>query len=179
MNTYNLTYETINDMGFKVLEHHRFVQLGVSCYKYSNIHLILQNWDEGMSSETVEAECHSIRHLLIEMGVNVWNTYFLLCANSDEINDDQAFFIERNSTSLRKFVIRQEYDINRIPFLDKIEVKKVENPVSLIASTNEEDTVISAFLTEIRKINGHTTTLNKKDIKNVVNIILSSEVLTK
>lgn len=165
-------------MGFTVVEHAKFDELGVVCYKNKYIHVILQNWDNGMTTETIENECRVIRSLLLESGANVWNTYYILCANSESVDDDQAFFIERNSALLRKYVIRLDGDLNRIPFLDDIPVNEIDNPLSLTGSLQDADLIINTLVTEVKKLDGHTTSLNKKQIKDVVNIILSYEVNT-
>lgn len=178
MQLYDQAYTAINKMGFTEVEHGIFDELGVVCYKNKYIHVILQNRDHGMTIETIENECRVIRNLLLESGANVWNTYYILCANSESVDDDQAFFIERNSALLRKYVIRQESDLNRIPFLDDIPVFKIENPLSLTGSLQDADLIIKTLVTEVRKLDGHTTGLNKTQIKDIVNIILSNEVNT-
>jgi len=173
--TYGQAYATINKMGFSKIEEARFNPLGVVCYKNTHIHVVLQNWDKGMSIESIGEECRDIRSLLMDMGANVWNAYYLLCSNLDDIDDDLAFFIERNSASLRKYVIRQDGDLNRIPFLDDIKVNKIDNPLSFTESINETDSITSVLLTEVKKVNGHKSNLNKIVIKDVVNLILSNE----
>jgi hypothetical protein len=174
-NTYGIAYTAINKMGFSEIEDARFNQLGVVCYKNTHIHVVLQNWDDGMSIESVGTECRVIRSLLMEMGANVWNAYYLLCSSSDDIDDDLAFYIERNSVSLRKYVLRQDVDLNRIPFLDDIMINEIDNPLSFTESINETDSIISVLLTEVKKTDGHKSNLNKTVIKDVVNFILSNE----
>jgi hypothetical protein len=175
MQSYDQAYTSITKMGFSVVQHAKFDELGVVCYRNRYTHVILQNWDSGMTIETIENECQVIRSLLLELGANVWNAYYILCANSESIEDDQAFFIERNSALLRKYVIRLDGDLNRIPFLDDIPVNEIDNPLSLTESLKETDVIINTLVTEVKKLEGHTTSLNKKQIKDVVNLILSYE----
>ncbi|OMF22098.1 hypothetical protein BK133_27180 [Paenibacillus sp. FSL H8-0548] len=175
MQTYEKVYTTINQTGFTQVEHFQFNQLGVVCYTNNQIHVILQNWDDGMSIESVENECQIIRRLLMEIGANIWNSYYILCSTQDNIEDDLAFFIERSSASLRKYVIRLESDLNRVPFLDDIPVKKMDNPVFLTTRLTETDAIISTLLEEVKRLDGHTTSLNRQSIKDVVELILTNE----
>jgi len=53
------------------------------------------------------------------VGVNIWNSYMLICIEgSVESYFDLVMGIERDTTALRKYIIWQESDLNRIPFLD-------------------------------------------------------------
>lgn len=175
MNMYNQTFKAINNKDFVEIKHTQFDQLGLVCYKNSRIQVVLQKWDNGMTTKTVENDCQIIRNLLLELGENVWNTYYLLCSSSEGIDDDQAFFIERNSVSLRKYVVRYENDLNRIPFLDVTQVNQVDNPLSLTEGLIETDSIISSLLSEVQKRDGAKINLNKNTIKDIVDLTLSAE----
>lgn len=51
---------------------------------------------------------------------NLWNTYLLILVNKNPFNE-RYYYIERDIRNLRKYVIQNEDDILRIPFIDSLE----------------------------------------------------------
>lgn len=114
---YERTYQRLRSMGFQELEEHRID--GLAWFRDGIVDILLQQWDETMSKETVFNECQQAREMLSKRGGNPWNAYYLLCAGDNELNDEEVYLIEHNALIMRKYVVRCEYDLNRVPFLDE------------------------------------------------------------
>jgi len=80
--------------------------------------------------EEINNIAKSIREVIKEYTkYNLWNTYFLIVVNKNSYNE-KYYYIERDVRNLRKYVIQNEMDILRLPFLDILnsnkEAKQVE-----------------------------------------------------
>lgn len=120
---YKVTFNRLNQLGFRELKEHTMD--GLAWFKDEIVDVFLQQWDETISLETILDECQRSREMIMKMGGNPWNSYYLLCADNDDLEEQNVYLIEHNSLAMRKYVIRSEYDLKRIPFLDMLNV--VEN----------------------------------------------------
>jgi hypothetical protein len=53
---------------------------------------------------------------------NLWNTYLLVLVDKNSFNE-KYYYVERDVRNLRKYVIQNENDISRIPFINILENK--------------------------------------------------------
>ncbi|WP_330162647.1 ABC-three component system middle component 1, partial [Streptococcus pneumoniae] len=56
---------------------------------------------------------------------NLWNTYLLVLVDINLFNE-KYYYVERDVRNLRKYVIQNEKDISRIPFINMAE-HKIDN----------------------------------------------------
>ena len=59
---------------------------------------------------------------------NLWNTYLLVLVDKNSFNE-KYYYVERDVRNLRKYVIQNENDISRIPFINILE-NKLDNEES-------------------------------------------------
>lgn len=171
MEAYNLVYRQLINKGFEECYNSALEVFGVRYYQNNQLSVILQNWDRETTIEEIMDEARKFRDILVRSNTNVWNTYYILCCNHD-VEDDTVFFIERDATALRKYLVRTTSDLDRIPFLDSVPVNKVEDPMSVIEDTDEYDKVVYKLLSFIKENNGGNSKLNQKMIEEAITTIL-------
>jgi len=124
VDTFNFTNNRLIEKGFKPTESQEIEDLGAVTYRSSINHVVLKKIHTHEELEDIRAYSTDIRNIILNEKLNVNNTYLLFCIN-EEIDYETFYLIERDTRALRKYVIRNERDLNRIPFLDNI--KENEN----------------------------------------------------
>lgn len=167
MSIFNQLNNTLENYGFN----RNFVKgidnLGAILYEYEHIKVLVKHYNIAPEPKHVGDEAIELRERLLELDMNVWNTYYLICIDN-EVEFDDIYIIERNTRGLRKYVIREIFDLSRIPFLDAqgqlIEVNH--------KSKNEGGKKISPVVEEIEKQikqnNGVEEKLNNRKIEEIV-----------
>lgn len=89
--------------------------------------LIVKEYFE-IDYDKIISDVSKTRVILRKHNVNIWSTYFLIVYNGNLAEDEktEVYSIERNSQGLRKYVIANETDLFRIPFINDPEVHKGE-----------------------------------------------------
>lgn len=176
MNVYIETYTRLIDCHFKRIEVFESELSGIRFFGNKNLNVVLQNWEEGMDDKKIIEETISIRNFLLRKNMNVWNTYYLICADDEHvIDEDTIYSIEREATALRKFVIRSFEDTTRIPFLDTYQenTDEIMDLSSYVFKGYEE---ISELIDCIKQKNGELKKLNSKEIESACKSFLDREV---
>lgn len=120
MLVYNLVKERLFSCDYSCQEFDWTEKLGIVAFKSGHINVFLKSYDMDVGAEDVISDTMEVRKQLVNSdGINIWNSYMLICTEgSSESYIDLVLKVERDTTALRKYVIWQESDINRIPFLD-------------------------------------------------------------
>lgn len=143
-------------------------------YKKSNISVIVCHFTNYTSIKFIEEEAEQLRHIMNKSKINVWNTYMLISFNY-EIELSEVVKIERNSNSMRRYVITKETDFNRIPFLDDISI--ASNPLE-ISTENlmKNNSQVIKIMNFIKVNNGENTKIDKEIIEENLTELFDLEV---
>lgn len=111
-----------------------------------------------------------LKSVLKNKDINVWNSYMIICINIKEIDKD-IMLIERDSKYLRKYVVIDDLDFERIYFLNKNdksdsfkEKNKKESDINL-------STDIEYIISKMRDDQGNIRKIDTKEIDEIVNHI--------
>ncbi|MGV3266478.1 ABC-three component system middle component 1 [Cytobacillus pseudoceanisediminis] len=143
----------------------------VYCYNYEKkISLIVKEYEQFSQSSIVE-DVMQVRMLLRANEINIWNSYYIILApRLSEQAEKKIYSIERNPKGLRKYVITNERDLYRIPFI-KLEqssgiLLNFESSFNDILSSNDQDVI--KFLEWIMESQGDTIEIKKSIIKDKI-----------
>lgn len=172
MDTFNFTNNRLIEKGFKPTESQEIEKLGAVTYSSPINHVVLKKIHTHEQLLDIRSYSTDIRNIILNEKLNINNTYLLFCIN-EEIDYETFFLIERDTRSLRKYVIRNEKDLNRIPFLDNIKVNENVNINIEKEKGEEEDNYyllkVFDFLTEN---SGQHNKLSKEQIESSVKMII-------
>lgn len=171
MNTYNSTFIRLENKGF-IQDKETIQDIGVTLFRNDTLNVILQNLEVGMDIGDIKEETIYIREKLHETELNVWNTYYILCADKGNIKSEKMLFIERDSSGLRKYVIKNDSDLNRILFLDNIPVNKIENPIKIQDSIPENDVTIKSMFKFIEDNEGTEKIISNEHVNQLLDKFL-------
>ncbi|MDA1771309.1 hypothetical protein PDJ95_07855 [Bacillus cereus] len=172
MNAYEITFKRLMEKGFIKERESVLSHLGVTILKKEHLNVIIQNLDIGMELKDIKEEVIRMREKLHQVQINVWNTYYILCADEQIVDNENLFFIERDSTGLRKYVVKEEEDINRIPFLDNQPVNRIDNPIKIKDSISKNDKTIDFLFNFIEENNGAEQIISDEDINEMIDRIV-------
>jgi len=152
----------------------------IYCYnEVLNIGFIVKEYPD-YCLENIMSDVIAARSILRNLNINIWNTYFIILLNiaySDKDNYREFYQIERNSKGLRKYLILEESDLYRIPFIENHE--KEETSLNFAANFNEilktKDEEVDELIKWIFKEDGEYKEIQKKNIKAKINEILILE----
>lgn len=144
---YNLIINRLKDKGFEMLENKDVKEIGAVIFKSSAYHVVIKKLHYIDQLELISSFAFEIKNILMENKVNINNSYLLLCF-ATKVNYETFFLIERNTKAMRKYAIINENDLNRIPFLDKLNADEV----GLDFEYNKEENIylseLSSFMNE-------------------------------
>lgn len=164
MDIFNLTHNRLIENGFKVDTAIEMENMGSVFYRSKIHNVILRKIHNTEEIKSIKSFSLNVRGIMMDYEENIWNTYLLFCI-PNEVDAETNYEIERNTIAIRKYVICNEADLNRVPFLDEFkEVKKINKSDKELEETNEYIKVIIDFL----KVNlGHQNKLDKNQIDEV------------
>ncbi|MEB6550959.1 hypothetical protein MXL46_18025 [Heyndrickxia sporothermodurans] len=169
MNNFNLVHNRLIQKNFKALENEEVEKLGFSLYGNETIRVFLKRLHMELELENINIYSNQIRILLLEQSENIYNSYLILCTD-EEINYEKFFMIERNNIALRKYVVRDENDLNRIPFLDNTVDKNGGNAENLRETEyNEEVKVLFSLL---KQYDSENIKLKDYQVGEIVNTLM-------
>lgn len=127
-------------------------------YKNKQINVFVKNINkENIDQKKLNEMTYYLREELINQRINIFNSYVIFCIDCDTEEED-LILIERNSKYIRKYVVRDEFDFQRIHFLDK-ESNLIDNKNESLCDSENIDAdvldIIQAMLDsegEIRKL---------------------------
>ncbi len=176
MEAYNITYQRLLDAGFSEIHDTGFQGIGIKFLTNGTIFAVLQRWEIEANVQDIIDEASLLRDRLLRKRVNAWNAYYLLCAGGDHpIDEETIYAIEREARALRKYVVRSEADIQRIPFLDINLSKESKNPLRVADNTAQQNETITYLLDYIRKKDGERRKLTQKEIESAILSMISDK----
>lgn len=169
MDIYNSINNRLIEKGFKSIESQEIEDLGAVTYRSTINHVVLKKIHTHAELQDIRSFSTKIRNIMLNGNVNINNTYLLFCI-SGEINYETFYMIERDTRAFRKYVIRNEMDLNRIPFLDNL----IENEKSSInVKSEQEDNFYLLKIFDFLSIHsGQHNKLSKEQIDNSVKKII-------
>ncbi|QWS48360.1 hypothetical protein KPG64_29050 (plasmid) [Bacillus thuringiensis] len=115
MSNFNRVHNRLIQKNFTTLENEEVEREGFSLYVNETISVFLKQIHTELELENIKFYSNQIRLILLEQGKNIYNSYLIICADK-EMDYEKFYMIERNNIVLRKYVVRDENDLNRIPF---------------------------------------------------------------
>lgn len=128
MLVYNLIKERLFFHGFSHWEMDWTIKLGIVAFRRGHINVFLKAYDKNIEVTEILKDTIKVRKELEKnFEVNIWNSYMLICPEkSSESHIDLVMKVEKDTIALRKYLIWEESDINRIPFLDSTDSESVK-----------------------------------------------------
>lgn len=128
MLVYNLVKDRLFSCGFSYLELDWTINMGVVAFKKGHINVFLKPYDENIKATDILNDAIEVRkHLEKNPEINIWNSYILICPKaSGKVYTELVMKVEKDTTALRKYLIYEEKDVNRIPFLDNTDSESVK-----------------------------------------------------
>ncbi|WP_336637727.1 ABC-three component system middle component 1 [Lysinibacillus fusiformis] len=129
MTVYNLTKQRLMQYEFNPLEFSWCTELGVVAFQKENTFAFVKLYDdiEINANQIIKDVIKIRRNLERSSGVNIWNSYMIACLNSFSTSYlELVMKVEKDTTAIRKYIIQQEQDLDRIPFLDNTRSEMVE-----------------------------------------------------
>lgn len=141
----------------------------VYCYNHEKkVSLIFKEY-QVFSQKNILEDVMKVRKLLRENEINIWNSYYVILAPK-LIEEKRIYSIERNPKGLRKYVITNEKDLFRIPFI-RLE-KSEEFVLNFDSSDNEilnsDDQIVNEYLKWIMEAQGDLVEIKKSIIKDKI-----------
>lgn len=169
MDIYNFINNRLIEKGFESINSPEIEDLGAITYKSNINQVVLKKIHILSEVQDIRAFSIKIRNIMINENVNINNTYLLFCTN-EKVDYETFFKIERDTSALRKYVIRNEKDLNRIPFLDNL----IENAnVSInVKREQEDDFYLLKIFDLLRTYSGQHNKLSKEQIDTSVKKII-------
>lgn len=169
----NLIHNRLENKSFSLVSTDNSIisELGLSLYQHS-IYKVIVFKTEHIDLERVKTVAFRVRNFFLSQDYNVWNTYLLICSN-EELEKGMVYEIERDTAALRKYVIRNESDLNRIPFLDEV----TQNNESAIFDEEQnihlKNKYVQLVYSHLKSTEGRDKPFGNGEIVQVVNNILS------
>ncbi|MDK2563931.1 hypothetical protein QOZ84_10245 [Romboutsia sedimentorum] len=155
---------------FKIVEEKKIKSLDLIYYKNNHINVFLGNQDYStIGFEEINNLAYHLREVLIDSDINLYNSYLIYCIDNGGIKEEEIILLERNSKYLRKYIIRQIEDMDRLFFLNNAS-NKVDIDINKIPKINEDMKQIINKMVYDEKI----SKLDSKKIDLIVNNILEN-----
>ncbi|MCU4804542.1 hypothetical protein OCF14_08870 [Bacillus cereus] len=129
MIVYNLVKERLMQHKFMQLELDWNAELGVVTFRKEHILVFLKLYDNpAVKSQDIIEDIVKVRRKLEKRPeFNIWNSYMLVCLNTSfDSYIELVMKVEKDTTAIRKYLVNEEKDLDRIPFLDNTRSKIVE-----------------------------------------------------
>lgn len=150
-----------------------YVSINGFLFKKDQRNVVVIKYESGLDVKRINAEILDIRNQLINFmpEINIWNTYVLILIDKT-IDIETIHILEKDSTSLRRYVIVTESDINRVFFLDS---DKGENskPIMLTKTKSEENYLLKELYNFIKLNGGEANKLKIDEIKEGIEVLAS------
>ena len=169
MEIFNLVNNRLKEKGFKRMELKEIEELGAQTYKSTIIHVVVTKIQVDEQVRNLKSYSNKVRNILLNRAININNTYLLFCYEN-HIDYETFFMIERDTQGLRKYVIRDYMDLNRIPFLDNLE--EFSKGLTEVKTEPDEDYYLSYIHDLLEKKNGNNEKLKKPEIEEAFKLIL-------
>ncbi|EDZ57073.1 conserved hypothetical protein [Bacillus cereus H3081.97] len=169
MSNFNRVHNRLIQKNFKTLENEEVEREGFSLYINGTISVFLKQIHTELELENIKFYSNQIRLILLEQGKNIYNSYLIICADK-EMDYEKFYMIERNNIVLRKYVVRDENDLNRIPFLDNTIDEGINKPDTLQETECTEE--VKRVLSLVKQHDGENIKLKDNQIEEIVNYLM-------
>ncbi|WP_338658338.1 ABC-three component system middle component 1 [Paraclostridium sordellii] len=158
--------KVLKDNSFTIKHMDSIENLGLVYYTNNEKYVFVYYIKEDVFMDIDEIS-FKLREILIKEKVNIWNTYLIICVESKTFIED-IINIERNSKYLRKYVVKELLDIQRIYFLDNTisNSEYIENNV--VASMN-----IRNIINKMKDEYGDIKKLSDLEIKSIADELIA------
>ena len=140
MDIFNHTHNTLIDNNYTRKEVEQIKLLGCDLYEKNDMSVIIYRSRNIDDIDELNVLSLRIRNFLQENDYNFFNSYLLILPN-ENLNYELFYLIERNNIGVRKYVIKQKEDLERVTFLKFKEDKDTSNP------SEEENESINEIVT--------------------------------
>lgn len=158
----------LNKNRFKLIENENIKKLDLLYYTNQKINVFLGNQNyQSIGYKEINDLAYKLREVLIKKNINIYNSYLIYCIEYKDIKEEDLILLERSSKYLRKYIVRDNKDIERIFFLNNnLEYKNIKyNPFPDINQDIQE-------LVEKMKDDETLAPLNSKQVDEIVENIL-------
>ncbi|MEH7596373.1 ABC-three component system middle component 1 [Bacillus toyonensis] len=169
MSNFNSVHNRLIQKNFKTLENEDAEREGFSLYANETINVFLKQIHTELELENIKFYSNQIRLILLEQNKNIYNSYLIICTDK-EMDYEKFYMIERNNIVLRKYVVRDENDLNRIPFLDNTTDEGIDNPDILQETECTEE--VNRILSLLEQHDGKNIKLKDNQIEEIVNYLV-------
>jgi transcription-repair coupling factor (superfamily II helicase) len=140
-------------------------------FRRDNITVLVVKYEQPINIEVINEEILSIRNYIFNNleQINIWNTYAFILTDKD-IDLNEVHILEKDASSIRKYVISSYKDLGRIYFLDSECLEKTV-PLSIAKTKSEEEPIIKELYRVIKDIGGETKKLKPQEVKYGVDIL--------
>lgn len=161
----------MQELGFDILDENRLVDLG--CTLYSNNHFyVVVKYYKHPSKEIIRNESIKIREELFHLNFNVWNAYFLICID-DSVTKDFMYLTEKDTKGIRKYVIKDLKDFDRIPILYR---GNGEFTFNVELSNSNQFSEVKDLLELLKIQNGMEVKLSNEKINEIISNVMDRMV---
>lgn len=171
---YNQAIEWLRQRNFKVEQSEKFYPDYFFCKK-DQINVVVKEYKEKEVSSQVRSDAVDVRTILNKAGENIWNTYFFICKENEDVNI--PYSLEKDSIGLRKYVINSPEDFNRIPFLDQENSYDGEREASIKLPSINNTSNLEKVVERIISIDGLQRELGTDDLKSIMIDLYGMEVI--
>ncbi|WP_257351434.1 ABC-three component system middle component 1 [Pseudalkalibacillus decolorationis] len=162
--TYAKTLDKLVSLGFDVLFSDIFHPNMAYCYK-EPVGFILKKYNGEVSQEQIIIDAVEVRNKIKKINHNIWNTYFLVCFGP-KFKGNTPFSIERDARGLRKYVIQDLTDLDRIPYTDTRSIERIDDPFHITLQLLEnENGEVGNLINFLMKNDGAARKLNKEEVR--------------
>ncbi|HDR3523461.1 hypothetical protein SIL80_23730 [Bacillus cereus group sp. BfR-BA-01119] len=169
MSNFNRVHNRLIQKNFTTLENEEVEREGFSLYVNETISVFLKQIHTELELENIKFYSNQIRLILLEQGTNIYNSYLIICTDK-EMDYEKFYMIERNNIVLRKYVVRDENDLNRIPFLDNTIDEGINKPDALQETECTEE--VKRVLSLVKQHDGENIKLKDNQIEEIVNYLM-------
>lgn len=156
----------LENKNFEIKNMDSIDNLGLAYYinEEKNVFVYYINKDVFMDIDEISFK---LRETLIREKINIWNSYLIICVESNKFTED-IINIERNSKYIRKYVVKDLYDIQRIYFLDNPEIYSgfIKNNTNASMSTQ-------SIIDKMKDEYGDIKKLSDLEVKSIVGELIS------
>ncbi|MGU3397251.1 ABC-three component system middle component 1 [Priestia sp. D51] len=169
MDIFNSTNNRLIEKGFESIDLLEIENLGAVTYKSSINYVVMKKIHNHQELKNIKSYAAEIRNILLSQKINIWNAYLFFCV-SENINYETFFMVERDTKSLRKYVIRNDLDLDRIPFIDNhIGYKKIDPNVT---TNSEENPYLTRIFDFITTHNGRQNKFSPTEVEASIKMII-------
>lgn len=140
-------------------------------YRNKQINVFIKNiTKENIGEKELNEMTYSLREELINERINIFNSYVIFCIECN-MKEEDLILIERNSKYIRKYVVRDEFDFQRIHFLDKTP-NLIDSENKYLCDIENTDKYVLDIIKEMLDCEGEIKPLPNPEIKLIVKKII-------